>query len=76
MTVSRPLRTALLATLALAAMPAAAQTYSQTVFFGDSLTDTGRYRGALTFVAGPNASLIGRFTTNPDSIWEIGRAHV
>ena len=64
-----PIRAVLAAALALAAAPAAAQTYSQTIFFGDSLTDTGRYRGALWFVAGPNAGLIGRFTTNPDPLW-------
>lgn len=62
-------RTALAAALALAAMPALAQTYSQTIFFGDSLTDTGTFRPALVQVNGPSAGLVGRFTTNPGLIW-------
>ncbi|WP_407910078.1 autotransporter domain-containing protein [Lysobacter claricitrinus] len=57
------------AALALAAMPAFAQTYSQTVFFGDSLTDTGAFRPALIQAAGPSAAIAGRFTTNPGLIW-------
>ena len=44
----RPVRSLLAAALAFAALPAAAQTYSQTVFFGDSLTDSGWYRPALS----------------------------
>ena len=40
-------RTALVAALTLAIAPAFAQTYSQTVFFGDSLTDSGFYRPFL-----------------------------
>ena len=43
----KPVRTALAAALALAALPAFAQTYSQTVFFGDSLTDAGAFRPGL-----------------------------
>ena len=69
MKISRPLRTALAAALALAAVPGAAQTYSKTVFFGDSLTDTGHYRGAFVTFFGPEGAVIGRFTTNPDMIW-------
>ncbi|MGY3265434.1 autotransporter domain-containing protein [Lysobacter sp. HA35] len=65
----KPVRTALAAALALAAMPAFAQTYSQTVFFGDSLTDTGALRPALVAQAGPSAAIAGRFTTNPALIW-------
>ncbi|WP_187770707.1 autotransporter domain-containing protein [Cognatilysobacter lacus] len=57
------------AALALAAMPAFAQTYSQTIFFGDSLTDTGAFRPALIQAAGPSAAIAGRFTTNPGLIW-------
>ena len=66
---TRPLRNALAAALVLAAAPVAAQTYSQTIFFGDSLTDTGAFRPALVQVVGPNGALLGRFTTNPDFIW-------
>lgn len=62
-------RTALAAALAFAAAPVAAQTYSQTIFFGDSLTDTGHFRPALIQAAGPQAAVLGRFTTNPGLIW-------
>lgn len=62
-------RTALAAALALAAAPAFAQTYSQTVFFGDSLTDSGWFRPALVQSAGPQAAVLGRFTTNPGLVW-------
>ena len=66
----RPLRTLLAAALALAAVPAVADdTFSDTIFFGDSLTDAGRYRGALVLGFGPDGAIIGRFTTNPDMIW-------
>lgn len=63
------IRTALAAALALAAAPAAAQTYSQTIFFGDSLTDAGHFRPVLVQQAGPQAAILGRFTTNPGLIW-------
>lgn len=62
-------RTALAAALALAAVPAFAQTYSQTIFFGDSLTDAGAFRPALIQAAGPSGALLGRFTTNPGLVW-------
>jgi outer membrane lipase/esterase len=65
----RPIRSVLAAALAFAALPAAAQTYSQTVFFGDSLTDSGWYRPTLVQVAGPQAAILGRFSTNPTQIW-------
>lgn len=65
----KPVRTALAAALALAAMPAFAQTYSQTVFFGDSLTDSGMFRPALVQVGGQQAASLGRFTTNPGLVW-------
>ena len=61
-------RTALAAALALAAAPALAQTYSQTVFFGDSLTDTGFYRPFLV-QQNPQAAILGRWTTNPGLVW-------
>lgn len=77
----KPARTVLALALALAsasvAWDAAAQAtpasndqpYSQTVFFGDSLTDAGSFRPALIQVAGPQAALVGKFTTNPWLVW-------
>jgi outer membrane lipase/esterase len=65
----RPARALLAAALAVAALPAAAQTYSQTVFFGDSLTDSGAFRPGLVQVGGPSAGILGRFTTNPGWVW-------
>ncbi len=65
----KPVRTVLAAALVLAAAPAFAQEYSQTVFIGDSLTDSGHFRPALFQAVGPNAALIGRFTTNPGLVW-------
>lgn len=66
----RPLRTLLAAALALAAAPALAQdAFSQTVFFGDSLSDSGHFQPALVQMIGPNGALIGRFTTNPGFVW-------
>ncbi|NYZ62452.1 autotransporter domain-containing protein [Luteimonas deserti] len=63
---SRPLRAALAIALAAAAAPAfAADTFSRTVFFGDSLTDSGYFRPLL----GPQGAVIGRFTTNPGLAW-------
>ncbi|WP_242111563.1 autotransporter domain-containing protein [Luteimonas aquatica] len=68
---SRPTRCVLAAALALAAAPALAQDhpYSQTVFIGDSLTDSGHFRPALIQAVGPNGALLGRFTTNPGLVW-------
>ncbi|HEY0504611.1 MAG TPA: autotransporter domain-containing protein [Lysobacter sp.] len=57
------------AALALATAPAFAQDYSQTVFFGDSLTDAGYFRPALVAQAGAAGALLGRFTTNPNLVW-------
>ena len=62
----RPVRTVLAAALALVAVPAFAQTYSQTVFIGDSLTDAGYFRPLLPASARP---VIGQFTTNPGFVW-------
>lgn len=66
-----PVRSVLAAALALAAAPAFAQSqpYSQTVFFGDSLTDSGHFRPALVQAVGPSGALLGRFTTNPGLVW-------
>lgn len=66
---TKPVRRLLAAALALASLPAFAQTYSQTVFFGDSLTDSGFYRPFLVENAGPSAAIVGRFTTNPGLVW-------
>ena len=66
---ARPVRSFLAAALAFAALPAAAQTYSQTVFFGDSLTDSGFYSPFLVQTQGPQASIVGKFTTNPAFVW-------
>ena len=65
----KPVRRLLAAALAFAALPAAAQTYSQTVFFGDSLTDSGWFRPALVQANGPSAAVLGRFTNNPNWVW-------
>ncbi|WP_425491856.1 autotransporter domain-containing protein [Luteimonas saliphila] len=57
------------AALALAAAPAfAADTFSRTVFFGDSLTDAGYFRPLLV-QQNPQAAILGRFTTNPGLVW-------
>ncbi|MHC9084870.1 autotransporter domain-containing protein [Luteimonas sp. RIT-PG2_3] len=56
--------------LALAATPALAEgPFSRTVFFGDSLTDAGFFRPLLVQQAGPQAAILGRFTTNPGLVW-------
>jgi outer membrane lipase/esterase len=65
----KPTRRLLAAALALAAAPAVAGPFTDTVFFGDSLTDSGFYRPFLVEVAGPSAALTGRFTTNPGLVW-------
>src|SRR5690606_22853056 len=67
----KPLRTLLAAALALAAAPALAQDspFSQSYFFGDSLTDSGHYRPVLVQMIGPDGALIGKFTTNPGLVW-------
>ncbi|WP_042829049.1 SGNH/GDSL hydrolase family protein, partial [Xanthomonas citri] len=53
--------------IAIAAAPAMAESaFDQTVFFGDSLTDSGYYNPLL-----PAASraVTGKFTTNPGWVW-------
>src|SRR3954469_22536624 len=66
-------RSVLAAALALAAVPAFAQdsftSFSQTVFFGDSLTDSGFYQPILVAQFGPQAGSAARFTTNPGLVW-------
>src|SRR3546814_7480832 len=69
---SRPLRHTLAAALALAAAPAFAQgdsPYSNTVFFGHSLTDAGYFRPVLLQVVGPSGALLGKFTPNSGMVW-------
>ncbi len=68
------LRRSLLATtLALAALPALAgnpqSPFSQTIFFGDSLTDGGYFRPLLIQMTGPNGAVVGQFTNNPGYVW-------
>jgi len=71
---SAPIRLArslLAVSLALAAGTAAAQqahTFTQTIFFGDSLTDSGFFRPTLT-QANPALAQAGKFTTNPGNVW-------
>ena len=64
-------RSILAAALALAAVPAFAQdtSFSHTVFFGDSLTDSGFYQPVLVASNGPGAASVARFTTNPGLVW-------
>src|SRR5690606_35351856 len=66
-------RSLLTAALALAALPAAVQAtdspFTQTVFFGDSLTDAGYFRPVLIQMVGPNGAIIGQFTNNPGYVW-------
>lgn len=66
----RPMRRLLALALAVAATPAFAQSspFSQTVFFGDSLTDSGHFRPTLVQL-NPGAAVAGRFTTNPGFVW-------
>ena len=68
---SRPLRAALAVALAAAATaPAFADdTFSRTVFFGDSLTDSGYFRPVIVRTIGPSGAILGRFTTNPNLVW-------
>ncbi len=68
----RPMRRLLAAALALsAAAPAFAgdNIFSNTWFFGDSLTDSGFYEPFLVSTYGPNAALADKFTTNPGLVW-------
>ena len=69
LTFPRRARRLLAAALALAAAPAlAGDTFSRTVFFGDSLTDSGFFRPVLV-AQNPAAGILGRFTTNPGLVW-------
>ena len=46
---------------ALSAVPTSAADYSSTIFFGDSLTDSGAFQSLLP--------VGGKFTTNPGPVW-------
>ncbi|RZA15619.1 MAG: autotransporter domain-containing protein [Lysobacteraceae bacterium] len=63
----------LAAALALAVVPSAVQAgdspFTQTIFFGDSLTDGGYFRPVLVQMVGPNGAIIGQFTNNPGFVW-------
>ncbi|NIJ68824.1 autotransporter domain-containing protein [Xanthomonas sp. 60] len=64
----RPVRTLIAAAVALAALPAMAAepAFNRTVFFGDSLTDSGYFRPLLPPSVQP---VTGKFTTNPAWVW-------
>jgi outer membrane lipase/esterase len=49
--------------------PATAQTFSNTIFFGDSNSDSGRYFYLPQTKGGSNFANPGGFTTNPDPLW-------
>ena len=57
---------AFLVSVAFAAQAAAADTFSDTIFFGDSLTDAGFFRPLLPPSVQP---FTGQFTTNPGDVW-------
>jgi outer membrane lipase/esterase len=54
-----------------AASSAQAQTFSNTVVFGDSLSDAGYFRPVLLQLGIPPATVaqLGRFTTSPGPVW-------
>ena len=60
----------LAAALAMAVLPAAVQAsdspFTQTIFFGDSLTDGGFFRSLLQANV---QNVTGQFTTNPGYVW-------
>lgn len=69
----RPIRSLMAVAIALAAMPAMAQSpYTKTVFIGDSLSDAGYFRPLLPASVQP---VTGQFTTNPGWVWAEHVAH-
>jgi len=64
----RPIRSLMAAAIALAALPAMAgeSPFTRTVFFGDSLTDSGYFRPLLPADVRP---VTGQSTTNPGWEW-------
>ena len=61
-----PLRSTLAVALAMAALPAMAGQFGNTVVFGDSLSDSGHFQIMLPPEVRPAT---GRFTTNPAWVW-------
>jgi outer membrane lipase/esterase len=51
--------------------PASAQSFSNTIFFGDSNTDNGRYLYLPQTKGGANFAKAGPYTTNPDPMWSV-----
>ena len=66
MTAFRPLRSTLAVALALVSAPTWAGQFGNTVFFGDSLTDSGHFQNQLPPAVRP---ITGKFTTNPAWVW-------
>lgn len=63
-------QSALAVSLVMCAQVAMAQEFSQTVFFGDSLTDTGRLKAIVTDIDSTKGNqLQNSFITNPDAVW-------
>jgi len=60
-----------LASLAIFSSAASAQTFSNMIFFGDSNTDSGRYKYIPSTVGGSLATY-GAFVTNPGPEWSVG----
>lgn len=65
------LRRSLLATLIALTASAQAHEFSSVQFFGDSLSDSGYYRAALSKQLGANAAAVGEYSTNPDHAWSV-----
>lgn len=67
--------TSMVAGLILCASQVQAQTFSQAIFFGDSLTDSGRVGAAmfndplLSIMVDENDKRPRKFTTNTDNVW-------
>ena len=53
------------------AQPAAAQNFSNTIFFGDSNSDSGRYLYLPQTKGGTDFATGGAFTTNPGPEWTV-----
>jgi outer membrane lipase/esterase len=73
----RSLLSALAVATAFAAPEVSAQSFSGTVFFGDSLTDSGYFKPFLVPPVAPSGAnqVIGRFTTNPGTVWSQNLAN-
>ena len=62
----RPLHRIVIATAVLFSYAANVFSYSNTIFFGDSLTDSGTYKSETLVQLFP---VSGKFTTNPGPVW-------